>query len=63
VDHWALGCAGRPVSRCASLRVKMLIKRFEDIEVWKEARRLVNMVYDLTDKSLFKKDAQILNRK
>jgi four helix bundle protein len=34
----------------------MLIKRFEDIEVWKEARRLVNMIYDLTSKVLFKKD-------
>lgn len=34
----------------------MLIKRFEDIDVWKEARKLVNMIYDLTSKSLFKKD-------
>jgi len=34
----------------------MLIKRFEDIDVWKEARKLVNMVYDLTNKNLFKHD-------
>ncbi len=35
----------------------MLIKRFEDIDVWKEARKLVNMVYDLTNnKNLFKRD-------
>ena len=34
----------------------MLIKRFEDIDVWKEARKLVNMVYDLTNKNLFKQD-------
>lgn len=34
----------------------MLIKRFEDIDVWKEARKLVNMVYDLTTKIPFKKD-------
>jgi four helix bundle protein len=34
----------------------MLIKRFEDIDVWKEARKLVNMVYDLTRKILFKRD-------
>src|SRR3990167_2238503 len=34
----------------------MKIKRFEDIEVWKEARKLVNMVYDLTNKGLFKRD-------
>jgi four helix bundle protein len=34
----------------------MLIKRFEDVDVWKEARKLVNMIYDLTDKGLFKND-------
>jgi four helix bundle protein len=32
------------------------IKRFEDIDVWKEARKLVNMIYDLTNKLLLKKD-------
>lgn len=34
----------------------MLIKKFEDIDVWVEARKLVNMVYDLTNKELFKRD-------
>ncbi len=34
----------------------MLIKRFEDLDVWKEARKLVNMIYCLTDKNLFKND-------
>jgi len=34
----------------------MLIKRFEDIDVWKEARILVNMIYDLTNKVLFRGD-------
>lgn len=34
----------------------MLIKRFEDIDVWKEARKLVNMAYDLTGGDLFRKD-------
>jgi four helix bundle protein len=34
----------------------MRIKGFEDIDVWKEARKLVNMVYDLTEKTLFRKD-------
>ena len=34
----------------------MLIKRFEDIDVWKEARKLTKMVYELTSKSLFKRD-------
>ncbi|MDO8525197.1 MAG: four helix bundle protein [Candidatus Omnitrophota bacterium] len=34
----------------------MLIKRFEDIDVWIESRKLVNMIYDLTDRDLFKRD-------
>jgi len=34
----------------------MKIIRFEEIDVWKEARILVNMVYDLTNMPLFKKD-------
>lgn len=34
----------------------MKIERFEDIEVWKEARNLVNMVYNVTNKGEFKKD-------
>jgi len=45
------GLTGSPVKE-----VDMLIKRFEDIDVWKEARKLVNMVYDLTNKNLFKRD-------
>ena len=34
----------------------MMIKSFEEIDVWKEARKLVNHVYDLTGKQIFKKD-------
>ena len=34
----------------------MKIKSFEEIDVWKEARKLVNMVYDLTEKTLLRKD-------
>ncbi|MBU1128987.1 MAG: four helix bundle protein [Candidatus Omnitrophica bacterium] len=34
----------------------MKILRFEDIDIWKESRILVNMVYDLTAKEVFKKD-------
>ncbi len=34
----------------------MTIKRFEEIEAWKEARELVRMIYGLTSKSLFKRD-------
>lgn len=34
----------------------MVIKRFEDIDAWKQARILVNMVYSLTSKTVFSKD-------
>ncbi len=34
----------------------MKISKFEDLEIWIEARKLVNMIYTLTDKSPFKKD-------
>lgn len=34
----------------------MLIKRFEDIDAWKEARKLTNMVYELTRRNLFRLD-------
>ena len=34
----------------------MVIKKFEDIDAWKESRILVNMVYRLTSKTVFSKD-------
>lgn len=34
----------------------MKIERFEDLEVWKDARRLANLVYELTKKRDFAKD-------
>lgn len=34
----------------------MKISRFEDIETWKEARRLTQAVYRLTSKGAFQKD-------
>ena len=34
----------------------MKITRFEDIETWKEARSLMNMVYELTSKAMVKRD-------
>jgi len=33
-----------------------LVSRFEDIQGWREARKLVKMVYLLTDNSRFSKD-------
>lgn len=41
----------------------MKIKRFEDLECWKEVRELVNMVYDAIDASLkFQKDLRLKNQ-
>lgn len=34
----------------------MQIKKFEDIEVWQEARKLVNIIYNLTSNVSFKRD-------
>ena len=33
-----------------------MIRRFEDIQAWQEARKLVKMVYSLTNKESFSKD-------
>ncbi len=34
----------------------MLVKNFEDLEIWKEARRLTQEIYQLTRDSRFSKD-------
>jgi len=34
----------------------MLIKQFEDIDAWRESRKLVNMIYEMTEKPSFRKD-------
>jgi hypothetical protein len=31
------------------------VERFEDLDVWKRARELANMVYDLSEAGLFAK--------
>ncbi len=33
-----------------------MIQRFEDIQAWQEARRLVKMIYAITNKELFSRD-------
>ena len=33
-----------------------MIQRFEDIQAWQESRKLVRMIYSLTNKELFSKD-------
>ena len=41
----------------------MKINRFEDIEAWKEARILVNMVYDaIKQNKNFRKDFRLVNQ-
>ena len=37
----------------------MKIERFEDMEIWKEARELCRYVFDLTSKELFSKDFKL----
>ncbi len=38
------------------------IKRFEDLKCWKEARNLVKLVYDVTNKSTFRKDFELVRQ-
>ena len=38
------------------------IKRFEDLECWQEARRLVNLVYELTKNYSFRKDFELVRQ-
>ena len=38
------------------------IKRFEDLECWKEARRFVRLIYDMTDSNRFKKDFELVGQ-
>ncbi len=40
----------------------MIIEKFEDIESWKEARKLTNMIYDITKNSKFKDDKNLCNQ-
>jgi four helix bundle protein len=35
------------------------IKRFEDLDCWKDARKLVKMIYDFTKKGNFEKDYEL----
>tara|TARA_B100000959_G_scaffold281123_1_gene344479 strand:- start:984 stop:1253 length:270 start_codon:yes stop_codon:yes gene_type:complete len=38
------------------------IKRFEDLECWQEARKLVNLIYFIAKKKEFKKDFELKNQ-
>ena len=38
------------------------IKRFEDLECWQEARKLVNKIYELTKNHSFRKDFELVKQ-
>lgn len=38
------------------------VKRFEDLECWKEARKFVRLIYDLTKKERFRKDFELVGQ-
>ena len=38
------------------------IQRFEDLECWQEARKLVNLVYELTKNHSFRKDFELVRQ-
>lgn len=40
----------------------MKISRFEDLEIWKEARALHKLIFELTSKEPFSKDFQLRNQ-
>ncbi|MBM4339707.1 MAG: four helix bundle protein [Deltaproteobacteria bacterium] len=40
----------------------MKIKRFEDLDSWKKARELANMIYNLTNQKVFCRDLQLRNQ-
>jgi len=37
----------------------MKIEKFEELDSWKKARELANMIYDLTDQKGFRRDLQL----
>ena len=38
------------------------IRRFEELECWKEARKFVGLIYELTKKEKFKKDFELVSQ-
>jgi len=38
------------------------IKRFEDLDCWQEARKLVKLIYELTKKDAFSKDFRLVGQ-
>jgi four helix bundle protein len=40
----------------------MKIKQFEDLDSWKKARELTNIIYDLTGEEIFRKDFRLCHQ-
>jgi hypothetical protein len=40
----------------------MKIKQFEDLDSWKKARELTNIIYDLTGEEKFRKDFRLCHQ-
>ena len=40
----------------------MKIERFEELDCWKKARELANLIYDLTERERFKKDFRLFGQ-
>lgn len=53
---------GPRTSDIEPLILTQAIQRFEDIEAWKEARRLVNLIYNISEKREFAKDFSLKNQ-
>ena len=57
VSFAGFACFARLVVQTSDERMKIV--RFEDLDCWKEARILVNMVYQVTQKESFQKDFRL----
>ena len=60
--NW-LNCSLNFKSEALERRGKLAtVKRFEDLECWQEARKLVNYIYGLTKNDQFKKDFELVRQ-
>jgi four helix bundle protein len=50
------------INRFRSFILMATIRRFEDLECWHEARKLVQIVYTLTLKTEFRKDIELVRQ-
>ncbi len=58
---WGLLALSLPKG-CAENNRMPTIKRFEDLECWQEARKLVRLIYTLTKKPEFSRDFKLVDQ-